>query len=154
MWTMKSVYIVSHKNDSIFTCAHRIYKTNGIMGFQRGLIMGYANSLNGIITFTLYDILKDISNVYLIDYCENTKIFTCSTISKSVACFMTFPIFACRIHHQINQTKTILHTFRYVCSNPLKMYSGLLPTLIQTIPKSSITFLLNEIFLSMFFNKN
>lgn len=145
IWTLKSVYIVSKRNDSILAHARRIYNANGLMGFQKGLILGYVNGINGVLAITLYDVFRDILNMpqytdLLGDY---TKTTICSSVSKVAAYLITFPIFACRIRHQIQQ-KSAVTAIKTVMMTPTKIYSGLLPTLMIAIPKNSIMFLLKD----------
>lgn len=146
------MYIVSKHNDGIFAHANRILKTNGIRGFQKGLLLGYANSINGTITFTMYNVLKDVLNKPQFTEITNdhTKTIVCSVMSKVFAYLLTFPIFACRIQHQIQQ-KSITTALKTVFSTPSKMYSGLAPTLLIAIPKNTIMFVLKENLLE---NKN
>lgn len=145
LWTLKSVYIVSEHKDNIYQHAKRLFRTNGYMGFQKGLLMGYANCINGTITFTLYDIFKDIANTecYANFGNKDVKTFLCSACAKVCAYLVSFPIFACRIQHQIQQ-KSLWCAISFVFGNPLKIYSGLSATLMQAIPKNSLLFWLNE----------
>lgn len=139
MWTIKSVQATTCEKLSIFECAKKIYASSGPLGFQRGLLFGYANGLNGIITFTLYDIFKD-----LMDAKTSTDYSICSGLSKTLAYFITYPILVLRIKQQIEQDtmKNVImrQSFKSV-------YYGLPITLAQMVPKTALMMVLYENFL-------
>lgn len=61
LWTIKSHQI----SDNLSLCGLRettrnLYRSSGIRGFYKGLLFGYLNNLNGIVSFTFYDIFKDL----------------------------------------------------------------------------------------------
>lgn len=115
------------------------------MGFQKGLALGYVNGINGILAITLYDVFRDVANMpqYTDLIGEYSKTTVCSSVSKVAAYLITFPIFACRIRHQIQQ-QSLATAIKTVLMTPSKIYSGLLPTLMIAIPKNSIMFLLKD----------
>lgn len=139
LWTLKSVQSTSMENRSIFHHACSIYKKSGWMGFNKGLLFGYLNSVNGIINFTLYDILKSKFNAQTSwDYA------LCSATSKTCAYFISYPLLTLRIRQQINQ-KTLQQTLVAVCKEPFThLYFGLTMTLLQMIPKSTLMMVLYE----------
>lgn len=138
LWTIKSVQISAPQPISIFQSAAQIYKTSGIMGFQKGLLLGYLNGLNGVITFTLYDIFKDaFGSESSIDYAM------CAALSKTCAYFITFPIFSLRIQHQITQD-TLVNVFIQQAKSLRTLYCGLTMTLLQMVPRTSLMLVLYE----------
>ena len=141
LWVIKSVQSASQPNENmtILTSARQIYKNYGLYGFQRGLIFGYLNSINGVITFTLYDILKDKFNAT-----TTLEYAAYSSLAKTSAYLISFPLFALRIRQQINQ-HSMLWNMRSALNEPIaKLYSGLSLTLVQMIPKTVIMLILYE----------
>lgn len=142
LWTIKSVQMSSC--ESAFRVMSKIYKTSGLCGFQKGLLFGYLNGMNGVITFTLYDICKDLFNAQTsVDY------LVCSGLSKTCAYFITFPIFALRIKHQITQD-TLTNVFLKQVSAPRTLYYGLLMTLVQMVPRTCVMIVLYEKFKNLY----
>lgn len=138
LWTIKSIQISSVKNMSIKQSASKIYNTSGIVGFQKGLLFGYLNGMNGMITFTLYDILKDMTGAQ-----SSIEYSLCSGVSKTCAYVITFPIFALKIKHQISQDTivNVLLKQRYTFKS---MYYGLSMTLLQMVPRTAVLMVLYE----------
>lgn len=146
LWTIKSIQMANDRPITIRDCIKDVFNRNGLLGFQKGLFFGYLNSLNGILTFTLYDILKDQINAQ-----TSTQYSICSAISKTIAYFITFPILSLRIQQQISQEtfRNILvrqFSFKNFSSN----YYGLSVTLIQMVPKTMLMMVLYEKFILMY----
>lgn len=138
LWTIKSVQISTPTKMSILQSASKIYNTSGILGFQKGLLFGYLNGLNGVITFTLYDIFKDMTGAQ-----TSIEYSLCSGLSKTCAYFVTFPIFALRIQHQITQD-TIVNVFLKQIKTLRTVYCGLSMTLVQMVPRTSLMMVIYE----------
>lgn len=140
LWVMKSVQSASFKNDwTIIESAKHIYKTKGIKGYYAGLIFGYLNCIHDIITFTLYDILKNHFNA-------NTEI-QCSIfigLAKTLAYLITFPLLALRVRQQVNQLSIIDNIYAIFEDSFQTLYYGFGITLLQDIPKIAIMIALYE----------
>lgn len=104
LWTIKANQIV-----------HGISKFS-YSYFYKGLAYGYLNNLNGVITFTLYDIMKEYGNHYTLY----------ALVAKTIATVICFPIFTLRIRTQVGST-THTHLFK-----------GLMCTLAQQLPKTTL----------------
>lgn len=144
LWMIKSLKSTDnfHSNHTAFYYAKKIYSdSNGIGGFTRGLSFGYLNSINGIITFTSYELLKDH---YKID--NSTGYAICSAFSKTIAYLISYPLLALRIRHQVEApTTTSLDVLRSVLKMPIRnIYYGLTPTLLQMVPKTTLMLLFYE----------
>ncbi|AUQ43953.1 hypothetical protein [Esparto virus] len=140
LWVIKSIQSqATEPKQTIYGTIKYIYKHNGLVGFQRGLLFGYLNSINGVLTFTMYDILKDL-------FKANTSFeyATYSAIAKTFAYFISFPIYALRIRQQVNQ-KSIAWNIKTAIHDPFKsIYFGLSLTLLQMVPKTAILLVLYE----------
>jgi len=140
LWVIKSNQAASFDNNcSITDSARYIYKINGICGFYSGLLFGYLNSINGIITFTIYDIMK-----YQFGTATILQYIIYSSIAKTCAYLTTFPILSLRIRQQVNQL-SFLTNIRSALNDPiLVLYYGLCVTLLQNIPKLALTMTIYE----------
>ncbi|ATZ81540.1 mitochondrial carrier protein-like protein [Drosophila innubila nudivirus] len=140
LWVIKSIQAASFDNNCSITDSVRyIYKINGICGFYSGLLFGYLNSINGIITFTIYDIMK-----YQFGTATILQYIIYSSIAKTCAYLTTFPILSLRIRQQANQL-SFLTNIRSALNDPIiVLYYGLGVTLLQNIPKLALTMTLYE----------
>lgn len=143
LWVVKSVQAASLNIDghhpTFSRCMKQVYRKHGLYGFQKGLLFGYLNSVNGIITFTLYDVFKDYFNV-------NTSVgyASCSSISKTLAYFISYPLLVIRTRQQIQQIN-IKIAFAEIYREPFRhLYFGLTPTLVQMVPKTALLLVLYE----------
>ncbi len=121
---------------SLIRSMRSIYETSGYRGFYKGLLFGYVNSMNGIISFALYDIFKDAASVD-----TSLGYLWCSLASKTIATVVCFPIFAMRIRQQVDQM-SLCETLTSLTRRPL--YSGIVATLAQQLPKHSILLVMFE----------
>lgn len=140
LWVIKSMQAsTANTNHGLIGSAKHIYKQYGIRGFYSGLMFGYLNSINGILTFTFYDILKDHFNATTaLDFA------LCSSVAKTLAYFVSFPIFTMRIRQQLNQ-KGLIWNLRYVRREPFSsLYYGLFINLLQMIPKTALMLVIYE----------
>ncbi|AYP97924.1 mitochondrial carrier protein-like protein [Mauternbach virus] len=140
LWVIKSIQASSFDNNcSIVDSARYIYKVKGICGFYSGLLLGYLCSINGIITFTIYDIMKyQFGTTTILQYI----IF--SSFAKFFAYLITFPILSLRIRQQVNQL-SCLKNIQLVLTDPIiSLYYGLGITLLQTISKLALMMMIYE----------
>lgn len=138
LWTIKSTQISSPEKLSLFQSASHIYKTYGFFGFQKGILFGYLNGLNGIITFVLYDIFVDLMKAT-----TSTEYALCSGSAKTIACFVAFPLFSLRIQQQINQ-KSICGALVQQLKSWKTIYCGLPLSLVQMVPRTALMMVLFE----------
>lgn len=127
LWTIKAHQVAN--GGTLISSLRHVYETSGYVGFYKGLLFGYLNSLNGIISFALYDIFKDNVQATSINY------IWCSLASKTIATLVCFPVFALRIRQQVDQM-SLGQTMASVIRRPL--YNGILATLAQQLPKHTI----------------
>lgn len=146
MWTIKAKQIGGGEV-GMHTAIRQIYEMSGYRGFYKGLMFGYVNSLNGIMSFTLYDILKDVMRGDAVS--NNTMDYViCSLASKTIATICCFPIFVLRIRQQIDQT-SFSQTLRKMLTQR-SIYSGIMFTLAQQLPKNTILLFTYECLLTIF----
>lgn len=143
LWVVKSVQAASLNIDghhpTFSRCMKQVYRKHGLYGFQKGLLFGYLNSVNGIITFTLYDVFKDYFNVD-----TSVGYASCSSISKTLAYFISYPLLVIRTRQQIQQIN-IKIAFAEIYREPFRhLYFGLTPTLVQMVPKTALLLVLYE----------
>lgn len=139
LWTVKANQITNVNGCGTIETFQTIYKVYGWRGFYRGLLLGYANGFNGVISFSVYEILKDtIPNHHR----DNSLLVTAecvafSIVSKTIGCIVCFPLLALRIRQQVNQNLrgTTL--------------AGLGASLAQQLPKNTILLLIYEFLLGI-----
>lgn len=161
LWTIKAKQI-SNRCGKMFSLRHtvrHIYVTSGFSGFYRGLMFGYINSLNGMLSFTMYDIFKDLlwqhnNRLNSLDY------IMCSVVSKTIATVVCYPILVMRIRQQVYQL-SVRETLKNMFSSAYttkhttvlytrSMFNGLLFTLAHQLPKNAILLVLYEFLREIF----
>lgn len=144
LWTIKAHQISNNfELRSVRNTISDIYRRYGCRGFTKGLLFGYLNSINGILTFTFYDIMKDLITEphTALDYT------VCSLTSKTLATIIAYPLIVLRIRHQVTQ-KSFCATFLTIFTkNPITLYYGITPTLLQQLPKTIIMMVIYELLL-------
>lgn len=155
LWVIKARQVSNNfEHINIWNTIKIIYRQSGYRGFAKGLTFGYLNNINGIITFTLYDVFKDLiatsGNYSGSEQYTAWDLVICSLASKTIATIIAYPILALRIRHQTqpNQSmgKLLMSLFR---KHPKTLYYGLTPTLAQQLPKNTITMVLYEFILRL-----
>lgn len=150
---------LEQKKNTIFYHIKNIYETSGYRGFYKGVLFGYINSLNGILTFTLYDIIKDIfRHSHRLETTTATgkeittnlpqEIVIASIASKTLATMICYPILVARIRQQVDQT-TISTTIQNLWQGRHNIYNGLFCSLLQQLPKNTIMLCLYEFVLTI-----
>lgn len=157
LWTIKANQIADNSN--LKASIKKIYTTNGLNGFYKGIIFGYVNNINGIISFSLYDIFKDLlKNTTFFNTNNNDddtknliiKSSISSITSKTIATIICYPLLVMRIQQQVNQNSMQQSMQQILTSNIRSTFNGIGCTLAHQLPKNSILLLLLEIFNKIF----
>lgn len=157
LWVIKSRQVTNNfQHIGIVNTAKSIYRTSGYSGFTKGLAFGYLTNIDGIISFTLYDVFKDLIVATTAGYqsvqdCTTLDLITCSLASKTIATIVAYPILVLHIRQQTwdNQSHCKLLSSVFT-ENPKTLYYGLTPALAQQLPKNTITMVIYENIMKIF----
>lgn len=143
VWTIKANQISSYL--TFREALKYIYEMNGYRGFYKGLLMGYLNNMNGMISFTFYDIFKHIIRQYKLETKTIFDYVVCSMVSKAMATLICYPFFFFRIHQQVDFGISGREMYTQYLRNPKLVLTGLLMTLAQQLPKNTLLLILYEV---------
>lgn len=116
------------------------YKNNGIIPFYNALLSTYLINSSFIVQMPLYENLKNNKMIKNKISNDNLRIFFITSISKTVAACVFYPIDTIRTIKRNNYNESILKIFNKLNTNPKKYYNGLNVYLIRSIPYHAITF--------------
>ncbi|ODV86919.1 hypothetical protein CANARDRAFT_6487 [[Candida] arabinofermentans NRRL YB-2248] len=139
----------------------KMYKSEGLLSFYRGLLPSYLGLVHVAIQFPLYENFKRIFKVYpknvdsyQMDIQQFCKLILASSFSKMLASGVTYPHEILRTRLQIvnSSTKkravgmvdTMLSIYR--TEGVKGFYSGFIINLTRTVPSSAVTLVLFEYF--------
>ena len=122
----------------------RLYSTEGIPGFYRGLTPGFVNCFHGAIQFSIYDTLK----LHMTDISPIFTGFTLGILSKIIATSVMYPVQVIRSRQQ-DQHRSYSGTSDCVKSiyseyGVKGYYRGISLQLIRMAPQSGIIFAVYE----------
>jgi len=84
-----------------------IYKNEGIGGFYKGLLPSLLMTINPVIFYTLYEIMRNIVVSGTTDgNISSTSVFIITFIAKIVTTFVTYPMLTIKTLFQANETKS------------------------------------------------
>ena len=150
LWVLKNVQSTCVPVKSIVETVKYVYQQGGLMGFQSGLIFGYINNLNGVINFSIYETLK---LRHTSEPPTNVHIMLYALLARTTSTLICFPILALRTRQQIEQT-SYCATLSALKKEPLRrLYNGILPNLLQQLPKNVLLLVLYENLLLYVFTK-
>lgn len=145
LWTIKTKQMPTQDNKfpTFRESYHQIIEKSGVRGLYKGMLFGYINNINGLISFSLYDSFKDL--IKPDQQIENTTLdfFICSVLSKSIATIVCYPFFKMRIQQQSDQVNT-WSTIKTNVKAPSLLFNGLIITLLLQVPKNTILLMLFE----------
>ncbi|NWH78582.1 S2536 protein, partial [Piaya cayana] len=136
-----------------FQCALRVYRTEGLRGFYRGVTASYAGVSETIIHFVIYEALKQ----KLRSSCHSLSppltlspnsydffgLMGAAAVSKTCASCIAYPheVIRTRLREEGSRYRSFIQTLQLVVheEGPLALYRGLLAHLIRQIPNAAIT---------------
>ena len=142
--------IGNHEYSSITQAMTKIYQTEGIYGFYRGIVATVIRDgpYSGI-QYALYKSILDLSTWYNEKNANNKgHIIFAASVSSSIAIMMTYPFDNIRVRFQLNKGKT--RSLAVVCKEVyanegfLGFYKGYLPRLFKKICSSAVSWTLYE----------
>ena len=116
------------------------YKNNGILPFYNALLSTYIINASFIIQMPLYEKLKKNEKIKTCVSNDNLRIFLITSISKTVAACVFYPIDTIRTIKRNNHNESVIKIINKLNTNPLKYYLGMNVYLMRSIPYHSITF--------------
>nr|XP_013813542.1 PREDICTED: solute carrier family 25 member 36-like isoform X2 [Apteryx mantelli mantelli] len=133
-------------------CAMRVYRTEGLHGFYRGISASYAGVSETIIHFVIYEELKQ----QLRNSCHSLSpplglppnsrdffgLMGAAAVSKTCASCIAYPheVIRTRLREEGSRYRSFVQTLQLVVheEGPLALYRGLLAHLIRQIPNTAI----------------
>ena len=141
LWFIRQKKHVS-KNFNILS----FYKNNGITPFYNSLLSTYFINASFVIQMPLYENLKNNKKIKNQISNNSLRIFLITSISKTVAACVFYPIDTIRTIKRNNHYDSIIKIINKLNQNPIKYYSGLNIYLMRSIPYHTITFCTFEYF--------
>lgn len=139
------------KQMNTLQCARRVYQTEGVRGFYRGLTASYAGISETIICFAIYEslkkCLKDAPIVSSTDGAEKSSsgffgLMAAAAVSKGCASCIAYPheVIRTRLREEGSKYRSFVQTARLVFREEgyLAFYRGLFAQLIRQIPNTAI----------------
>uniref|UniRef100_A0A8D2IPA6 Solute carrier family 25 member 33 n=1 Tax=Varanus komodoensis TaxID=61221 RepID=A0A8D2IPA6_VARKO len=151
--------IVCERSTSGLRCAMRIYYTEGLRGFYRGITASYAGISETIIHFVIYEALKKRLKEHrqflppALPFSPNSQDFcglmAAAAISKMCASCIAYPheVIRTRLREEGSRYRSFVQTLQLVAreEGPLALYRGLLAHLIRQIPNAAIVMVTYEL---------
>nr|XP_060618569.1 solute carrier family 25 member 36-A-like [Anolis sagrei ordinatus] len=140
-------------------CAMRVYYTEGLRGFYRGITASYAGVSETIIHFVIYEALKQRlreDQAFLApslplshnsqDFC---RLMAAAAISKTCASCIAYPheVIRTRLREEGSRYRSFVQTLQLVVREEgfPALYRGLLPHLMRQIPNAAIVMVTYEL---------
>lgn len=162
IWVLKTRMISTDRHSSkayksMLDGIGKIYRTEGILGFYRGLIPALVNVAQGAVQLSVYDLLKN--------YKLNSKIASkkkrqdnqrldtieylyLSALSKMIAtcCFYPLQVLRSRLQVQMGPQARSLGLLKRILAEEgiMGVYKGLLANLCRVVPATCLTFVVYE----------
>ncbi|XP_034996845.1 solute carrier family 25 member 36-A isoform X2 [Zootoca vivipara] len=144
-------------------CAMRIYHTEGLRGFYRGITASYAGVSETIIHFVIYEALKQRLREHR-SFLTPTPIFSPSSqdflglmaaaaVSKTCASCIAYPheVIRTRLREEGSRYRSLVQTLQLVVreEGPAALYRGLLTHLTRQIPNAAIVMVTYELIIHL-----
>ncbi|XP_028567740.2 solute carrier family 25 member 36-A-like [Podarcis muralis] len=151
------------RRTSGFQCAMRIYHTEGLRGFYRGITASYAGVSETIIHFVIYEALKQRLREHR-SFLTPTHIFSPSSqdflglmaaaaVSKTCASCIAYPheVIRTRLREEGSRYRSLVQTLQLVVreEGPGALYRGLLTHLTRQIPNAAIVMVTYELIIHL-----
>ncbi|XP_033029497.1 solute carrier family 25 member 36-A-like [Lacerta agilis] len=151
------------RRTSGFQCAMRIYHTEGLRGFYRGITASYAGVSETIIHFVIYEALKQQIREHR-SFLTPTPIFSPSSqdflglmaaaaVSKTCASCIAYPheVIRTRLREEGSRYRSLVQTLQLVVreEGPGALYRGLLTHLTRQIPNAAIVMVTYELIIHL-----
>lgn len=147
IWVVKTVMLASKRSDAdaaqtSWGAVRQIYKYDGLRGFFRGLIPGFAGTAQSAIHFVLYDLVKP----KIPQEWPDTVRYVCSSfISKSTAAVLMYPHQVVRAEMQFRRIGLIDACRLVYGENGIRaFYRGLSANLVRVVPAICLTMVVYE----------
>ncbi|XP_053150438.1 solute carrier family 25 member 36-A-like isoform X2 [Hemicordylus capensis] len=147
------------RHSSALQCAMRVYNTEGLRGFYRGITASYAGVSETVIHFVIYEALKQRLREHQL-FVSPALIFSPSSpdffglmaaaaVSKTCASCIAYPheVIRTRLREEGSRYRSLVQTLQLVAreEGPLALYRGLLPHLFRQIPHAAIIMVTYEL---------
>ena len=138
---------------SVWDGTRRIYRSDGLLGFYRGLVPSLFGVSHGAVQFMAYEQMKKYGSAKLSNpehRLSNVDFLTYSALSKVLAGTVTYPYQVIRARLQTYDADQTYKNARDVVAQILKQerisgfYKGLGPNLLRVVPSNCVTFLVYE----------
>lgn len=138
------LWIIKYQQIAQFDTAKTIIYE--LHGYTHGLLLSYLTSVNGIITFTLYDVFKYalVGPHTILDYT------LCALLSKAIALAISYPLMVLQRRQHSQQLSSCVAIQSIWKKHPKTLYDGLNTTLMRQLPKTIMTMVLYESLLQAF----
>ncbi|XP_061492638.1 solute carrier family 25 member 33-like [Rhineura floridana] len=151
------------RRTSGFQCAVRIYHTEGLRGFYRGISASYAGVSETIIHFVIYEALKQRIREHrpfltpALVFSPNSQDFfgvmAAAAASKTCASCIAYPheVIRTRLREEGSRYRSFVQTLQLVVreEGPLALYRGLLTHLTRQIPNTAIVMVTYELIIHL-----
>lgn len=156
IWVLKTRMCLQYAHDqpnilykNMLDAIRKIYHSEGIRAFYKGLVPGLFGTLHGTIQFVSYEQMKDLySKTFHINQFSTPIILTFSALSKLIAASSTYPyqVVRTRLQDQHRQYRGVIDVIRrtYQGEGIGGFYKGLVPALCRVVPACCITFVVYE----------
>ncbi|CAF1434004.1 unnamed protein product [Adineta ricciae] len=156
IWVLKTrmcLQYADYRKDTyyknMFDCIRKIYRSEGIKAFYKGLTPGIFGTIHGTIQFVTYEQMKDFySRNFHTTHLSTSIILTFSATSKLLAASITYPyqVVRTRLQDQHQQYNGVVDVIRRTYSREGigGFYKGLVPALYRVVPACCITFVVYE----------
>ncbi|CAD5218888.1 unnamed protein product [Bursaphelenchus okinawaensis] len=145
VWLVKTRLQLHEGPLTVRNCLKKIYKTEGIKGFYKGVTASYMGISETIIQFVLYEHFRSIIDGIEFSQ-ENTRFanfMLAGAGAKFCACVMTYPheVVRTRLREEDSRAKGFFTTLKqlYAEGGTKQLYRGLSVQLLRSVPNTAIT---------------
>nr|XP_033779826.1 solute carrier family 25 member 36-A-like [Geotrypetes seraphini] len=130
-------------------CMRRVYWTEGLGGFYRGISASYAGISETVIHFVIYEAVKQrLREAASSNHLQLLGLMAAAAVSKSCASIVAYPheVIRTRLREEGSHYRSFLQaTHLVLCEEGISaLYRGLLVHMIRQIPNAAITMVTYE----------